>query len=303
MMRPTARPTASTRLSEFSRTRATSSGLRTETDAVSTAPARITARDLETIRALLSEGDWAVIHFLAEVRLATGHQIARRLWAAASTTEPSARAARRALSRLEHWRLIERQARRIGGVRGGSTSIVYALGRSAQRLLAASGFEPRPHHDFGQPFLAHTVQITELIVRLAEADRSGNLELVEIETEPRTWRGFLSGFGVRQVLKPDLRVTIGAGAHIDAWWCEIDRSTESAAAIVRKAKTYLAYRQTGEEERRTHVFPRVVFLVPDHARRQQLERALRQLTQAPERLFSVWLFEEAIGRFAVEART
>lgn len=303
MMRPVARPTALSDASGSTRTRAIPVPITNETDSPTGASSRLSATRLEGIARNLTDGDWAVMHFLADVRLASGHQIARRLWSAATPSEPKARAARRALGRLERWRIIDRQARRVGGVRGGSTSVVFGLGRSGQRLLATRGFEPRPHRDYGQAYVAHAVQITDLIVRLAEANRDGVLELVGIETEPRCWRGFLSGYGARQILKPDLRATLGAGAHIDSWWCEVDLATESSAAIVRKAGRYLAYLQTGTEERQHRAFPRVAFLVPDHRRRKQIEAALRRLPDAPARLFSVWRFEEAVGRLAAEARS
>jgi hypothetical protein len=191
----------------------------------------------------------------------------------------------------------------VGGVRGGSSSIVYRLGPAGLRLLAREGFIPRRIGEPGQQFLAHTLAVTELVVRLAEADRDGALELIRIKNEPACWRSFLSGYGARVMLKPDLYVAVGAGALEDRWWVEVDRATESLPVIAGKARRYLAYWRSGEEQTHRGTFPRVVWSVPDARRQQQITTALRRLGGVPEGLFVVWLFEEVVGRLAAEARS
>jgi len=304
--RPMVRPVASSQIGQSPRARGVSAGVTTGTDvppSVSPSP-RISTPRFHQITSSLSDQDLAVALFLADVRLATGHQLARRFWSAQQPTDGRSRAARRALARLERWRVIERQLHRRGGVRGGSSSIVYGLGRSGHRLLVTQGFEPRRLHQLGERYIDHAVAVTEIVVQLAEADRRGELELVGVlETEPQCWRGFVSGYGTPVTLKPDLGVTVGAGrVHTDSWWLEIDRATESAAAIARKAKRYLAYMHSGTEQRRRHVFPRVAFAVPNQRRADQIIAALARLTDVPERLFSVWLFEETVARLAAEAQ-
>jgi Replication-relaxation len=245
--------------------------------------------------------DLAVIQFLAEVRLATGHQLARRLWASAAPTDPQARAARRCLARLEGARVIQRLARRMGGVRGGSTSIVFALGSAGRRLLIREGFEPRRLTDVGERYVAHALAVTEFVVRLSEADRSGDMEVIEVQGEPGCWRGFLAGIATRLVLKPDLFLRIGAGALEDRWFVEVDLGSESAAAIARKAARYVHYLAEGSEQARHGVFPRVVFTAPNQRRLVQLRAALGRVREAPPGLFTVWDFEETVGRLASEA--
>ena len=249
----------------------------------------------------LGQYDLAVMRFLSEVRLATGHQVARRLWASGAPTDAQARAARRCLARLEGAGVVQRLGRRMGGVRGGSTSIVYALGPAGRRLLIREGFVPRRLSDVGERYLAHALGITELIVRLAEADRDGTMEIIEVQPEPACWRGFLAGIGKRIVLKPDLFLRIGAGALEDRYFCEVDPASESAAAIRRKADRYVHYLAEGSEQSNHGVFPRVLFTAPNQHRLELLRGALGRVREAPEGLFSVWLFEEAVGRLASEA--
>jgi hypothetical protein len=270
-------------------------------DSASRRPSRISSRQLDSIYQQLTNEDLAVLHFLAEVRLATGFQIARRLWAASDPTDIKAQAARRAFRRLEDWRIIDRLPRRMGGVRGGSSSIVYTLGPAGRRLLARTGFETRRLDAPGDRFVRHTLAITELVVGLHEAALRGELDLIELQTEPSCWRGFLGLLGARLVLKPDLFVRIGSGAFEDRWWIEVDLATESASTITSKAKVYLGHYRSGDEQGRHGVYPRVVWAVPDRRRSQQVSGALGHLPPGASRIFSVWLYEEVEGRLAAEA--
>src|ERR1035441_5451652 len=79
----------------------------------------LSARQLEDLAADLTNYDQAVLIFLAQVRLATSRQLARRLWSSKTPTDSGAWAARRAIWRLESWRVIDRLPPRGGGVRGG----------------------------------------------------------------------------------------------------------------------------------------------------------------------------------------
>jgi hypothetical protein len=302
MTRPMAQPIASSRIGESGRTVAASRRVSDGTDSPTAVSSRFSVTGLEWIARDLSDNDWAVIGFLTEARLATGHQLARRLWASRVPTDPAARLARRCLARLERDQAIQRLARRMGGVRGGSTSIVYALGQAGRRLLIARGHTPRRLSDIGERYIAHALAVTELVVRLAEADRDGAIEVIEVQTEPACWRGFLAGAGTKVMLKPDLFARIGAGALEDRWFVELDLGTESAATIARKGARYVHYLAEGSEQARHGVFPRIVFTAPNPERLEQLRRALNRVPDAPAGFFSIWPFEETVGRLASEAR-
>jgi Replication-relaxation len=264
---------------------------------------RVSVRQLDSLESLLTDYDRAVIGLIGGVRLATGRQIARRLWASQMPTDSKAWAARRTLWRLEDSRIIERLPRRIGGVRAGSASLVYGLGPVGRRLLARQGMQLRRLGNPGERYVRHTLAITELVVQLHEAMLRGELDLIELQTEPACWRGFLSGLlATRVILKPDLFVRIGAGALEDRWWIEVDLATESQATITSKAKRYLAYYRSGEEQDRHGIFPRTIWAVPDRQRAEQVAEALHDLPAGARRLFVVWLYDEVVGRLAAEAR-
>lgn len=301
MSGPIARPIALRAAQESGWTSPPSGDASAATDLSSSRSSRVSAPQLREIEQSLTNDDLAVVQFISEVRVATGHQLARRLWSAEHPRDIRARAARRALRRLEDWRVIDRLPRRVGGVRGGSTTIVYSLGPVGRRLLIRRGFEAKRLTAPGDRFIRHTLAITELCVRLAEADIGGELDLIELQTEPRCWRPFLGLVGARLILKPDLFARIGAGALEDRWFIEVDLATESAPTITNKAKLYLAHYRSGEEQRRHDVYPRVIWLVPDRHRALQIVAALKGLRPEAERLFSIWLCDEAIGRLAAEA--
>lgn len=302
MSRPAGRTTASTLPKGSGWRNEVFVPLGAATHSAPTASSRVSSRHLDSILAQLSDQDQAVISFLADVRLATGVHIARRLWASKTATDRQAYAARRSLRRLEGWRVLDRLPRRVGGVRAGSASIVYCLGPVGRRLLARYGLESKRLTAPGDRFVRHTLAITELITRLYEADLAGDLDLIELETEPRSWRAFVGLMGARLVLKPDLFVRIGSGAFEDRWWVEVDLATEAGPAVLSKAKVYLSHFRSGEEQRRQGVYPRVVWAVPDKRRAEQVTNALNELSPGVGRLFSVWLYDEVVGRFASEAR-
>lgn len=57
--------------------------------------------------------------------------------------------------------------------------------------------------------------------------------------------------------------------------------------ISRKCHAYAAYWRSGTEQRRHGVFPRVVWVLPDDRRRQQIDHVIGQLPTEYRRLFAV----------------
>ncbi len=301
-MRPTARPLAST---PPPRNRCTSTASQPISAAKDSRPSppfsRISGSRLDSIASSLTDNDQAVLAFLAAIRLASGQQLARRLWSAGDPTDASARVARRALRRLETERVLERLPRRVGGVRAGSASVIYGLGPASRRLLARDGQSIPRLGTPGARYVAHTLAITELVVRLHQAAQAGRLDVIELQTEPDCWRSFLAGFGARRILKPDLFARIGVGAYEDRWFIEVDLATEAAPTVQSKAERYLEHFRGGSQQRRSGVYPRVLWTVPDARRQEQVRQALGRLPEGAQRLFVVWIYDEVIGRLSAEA--
>lgn len=254
---------------------------------------RISSRRLAEVAAALTPTDRAVLDSLRRVRLATGEQLTRLHFADRSS---AARQARRRLARLVERRLVARLDRRIGGVRAGSSGFVYALDVAGQRLLDAETPPRWPRRPWtpGLPFLAHSLAVTDLYVGLVDAERSGLVDVLDFTTEPACWRSFTDPLGGAAVVKPDAFVCLGVGEFEDRWFIEVDRATEAPSTLARKADVYTAYWQSGGEQASHGVFPRVLWVVPDEARKTVVVDVLARQPAEAWALFQVVTTDAAV---------
>lgn len=249
----------------------------------------------------MSDLDWQLLRFVHDGRFASGAQLIRAFWQTEDATSNPARRGRRALKRLTGWRILATLPRRVSGMRG-QAGLVYYTGRAGVRLLATRGITGPRVEVPGTLHLAHTLATTELALRLREADRDGTLELIEVQQEPACWRSYPVLFGSERTLKPDLFVRIGAGESEDRWLIEVDLGSESARTIARKATVYGEHYRSGAEQHEHGVYPRVVWLVPDDVRAEQVEGVLARQPAETRRLFTVCRFDDAVNLVAAEAR-
>ncbi|MEU8860911.1 replication-relaxation family protein [Streptomyces umbrinus] len=246
--------------------------------------------DVASLLLRLSERDVAVLESLRAHRLLTTALIRRLHFARGHATITAASGATmRVLGRLESHGLVARLERHIGGVRSGSSGIVWQLGATGERLLRTMHGEQkrRRYMEPSPAFTAHTLATAEHAVALQEFAGEGVIELVSVETEPSCWRSFVSPHGTREWLKPDLYAVTANGDFEDHWFLEIDRATEHPTVVVRKARTYQRYAATGAHQARHGLFPAVVWVVPDNARRAALEAALAADKAVQPELFRV----------------
>src|SRR5436305_924378 len=186
----------------------------------------------------LSERDIAVIRAVREHRFLTARQIEQLHFSDHASPEAGARICRRVLARLTNERLLARLERRVGGVRAGSASYVYALGSAGGQIL--DGARNRVTEP-SSLFLDHTLAIAEARLALEVAARDRFFDLVEVEIEPSCWRRYSGPGGAPATVKPDLYVVTAREDFEDCWFLEIDRNTESPAAISRKCRAYDLY--------------------------------------------------------------
>jgi hypothetical protein len=299
-MRPTARPTASSQNGQNAPTGRDFGRASGTNDSPLGHPLRISATRLDDICSRLTNMDWQVLDFVSECRLASGKQIIRQVYLTARRDTAAARAGRRTLKRLTDLRVLDPlPGRTIGGIRGGSETIVFGVGVAGARLLVRRGFHGRRLKAPGALFVAHTLAVTELAVGLHEADRHGVLELIELAQEPACWRAFLSAGLSRIILKPDLYVRLGAGSiEEERWFVELDRATEAAGAIRAKVDRHIAYWRSGSEQ----IHPRVLWSVPSIRRAVQIAAVLERLPAEKQRLFAVCLADDAVAFLTREAR-
>jgi hypothetical protein len=199
--------------------------------------------------------------------------------------------------------VLARLKRRVGGVRAGSAGYVYALDVVGQRIIDRDQ-QTRSRRPWtpSAPFIDHALAVTELYVRLVEAGRRGEFELLAFDAEPACWRSFSGPGGERVTLKPDAYVRVGIGDFEELSFVEVDRATESNQAVAIKCDRYRLYWMTGGEQRRTKAFPRVVWLVPDGRRQQQLVDVAGKQPPEAWRLFKVAMFDGAMNALTGDGR-
>lgn len=288
--RPSGRVELTSRLPECSSGR--NNGSLISISSFTRAPRPATAAYVATLPARLSDRDKAILQAIGRVRCLTGRQC-ERLHFHDLAERNRDRSRRRVLNRLVSLSVVTTLDRSIGGVRAGSAGFVYTLDAAGQRLLRLLNGEEqksvrRPWTP-GALFLNHTLAVSELYVRLCEAERAGLLELAVFRAEPASWRRAAS----LGMLKPDAYVLIATREIEDAWWLEVDRGTESPGTLRRKLNLYLLAAQagvTGPDD----VLPRVLVTVPD-ARRLDMVRGITDtLGRNAQRLITVSLHDEAV---------
>ncbi len=237
----------------------------------------------------LSERDLEIVRMVGQFKLASTLQIQRVYFANMRTMSTGARLCRRVLERLVRDKVLTRLERRIGGVRAGSASFIYALGSVGQQIES----DYKPHKYSREPsemFVDHTLAITEIYVKLRES----TVAIADFESEPTCWRPYGFAYGGKEVLKPDLFTKLQHGYEELNWFVEVDRATEHREAINRKLKAYVEYFNTSIEQSKYEVFPQVLWVVPDEKRKQWLEQLIKPFNKQIEDLFAVCTESNAI---------
>ena len=267
-------------------------------------------RQLADTATRLGTRDWSILSDLARFRLLHAGQIRRLHFYCPRHANriAAARACTSALRRLSDFGLIRHLERRIGGVRAGSDSLVWHLAPAGRRLLTTyqSNSEVIAGLVEREPSLrtaTHTLAVAETAVRLREAERTSQVEVVALQPEPACWREHLTIAGTRTWLKPDLfAVTATAdSAFEELWFIEVDLGTESSATVARKAVAYDRYRQTGREQAARGAFPLVAWLAPDEARAEAITTAIYGtgrsggVRDGPNRLHRAMTLDQFIG--------
>lgn len=221
----------------------------------------------------LRDRDMEIVRHVTELRLMSGRQIETVHFppGAYASAETASRRCRQVLARLARDGVLHRLDRRVGGVRAGSSSFVYALGPAGHRLLEDDRVRPR-RYEPSTVFVTHQLAVSQLVVDLTLAARRGELELLSVEGEPACWRN-VPAVG-RVVLRPDLFLVLTPGELEYRWFVEVDRDTHHRPAILRKARLYETYYRSGVEQANSGVFPRVIWITPTVTRAAALRNTL-----------------------------
>lgn len=255
----------------------------------------------------LSEKDLAILASLDRFRLLTSQHLQGLHFTDHASDLAAARACNRAMERLRTLGVVNSLDRRIGGVRRGSASYVWQLAAAGERYLRAT--EGHAHRrrfmEPGGTFVTHTLAVNDVAVELIETTRASDVHLAELVTEPANWRSYLGVGGETQWLKPDLYVVLHGrdadGDYEEHFFLEIDLGTEHLPRIQAKCRTYAAYAATGAYQAQHEVFPHVVWLSADKARRNALGAAIAASSGLPSELFRVTSPEAFVGDLAASS--
>jgi hypothetical protein len=247
------------------------------------------------LRERLSDRDRLILERVHSLRLLCAHQIQTLLFTDDQHATPAtaARTCRRTLERLTRHRLLVRLDLRVGGARFGSASFVYALATLGQRVLD----DDRPRRRLAEPserFVAHTLAVGDLFVQLTLHARKLGWELLDWQSEPDCWRDVIT-LGGRIVLRPDFYVVLDVDGYELRWFVEIDRATEHLPAITRKCRLYHSYYKGGHEQRLHKVFPRVLWVVPDERRAEQVRAVIDADRRLTTDLFRIAIEERMLA--------
>lgn len=222
----------------------------------------------QQLGAALSERDRRLLIDVADLRLVTGSQLQSLIFSGPQASSSNDRIARRSLERLTRVGLVKRLHRRLGGIRAGSSSYVYAITPAGARAI---GRQVGRVHEPQLTFLTHQLAIAQVVVDLRAARDRGLIQELRIETEPVCWRSLDDGSG--SILKPDLFVSAATTTEEFLAFVEVDNDTEHAAALDRKTALYRAHYAGGREQQAEGIFPEVLWLAEDERRRAQLRVA------------------------------
>lgn len=209
--------------------------------------------DLRHIAKQLSPREWEILARLREHRFLTTKHLIGLLFTDGHTAASAPVIARRTLGRLRERRLLGTLERRIGGVRAGSSGLVYYLSERGHRLLAddAGRSVRRRTTEPSTTFLAHTLAIADTRLRLVDAERTGGLEVVLVAIETAAWRRHLTPTGALATLKPDLYIELAIPPGSDelrTMFIEVDLGTEHLPTLIRKCHAYGTYAASGQAD-------------------------------------------------------
>ena len=267
-----------------------SSVLQTEPPSPAARPRKLNWTHLTNLRNRLSERDIHILRSIEKHRFLLTGQVERLYFTDGSSPPANTRATNRALKKLNEYGLINPLKRRIGGVRAGSASLIWHLTEPGYKLLHLDDSEAGRRKRFDEPspmFLEHTLAVAECAVQLFSICRpSEDLELISVDSEPSCWRPFTDN-GRTVQLKPDLFAITTYEDYEDQWFIEVDLNTESVSQVVEKCKVYRKYFYTGLEQKKSQLFPVVVWLVPDEKRKNSIKAAIKESIPKEPKMFLV----------------
>lgn len=262
---------------------------------------RIMKPELRRISTLMSAEEHEIVKTINRVRFITANQLQRIYFTSSDKPSTNLRTCNRMVNKLKDYGLIAPLQQRVGGIRRGSGSTIWAVSSAGFQYLRLDNLSSikTDYKRMYEPnilFLEHTLAVTEIYTRLVELDRQKRIELLEVQHEPRCWRTFslkVKGTKTATYLKPDLFTRLSLNdEYEESYLIECDRATEAPCRIIRKCRLYVSYHNSGIEQRQNQIFPYVVWITINEKRREQLIQHIRKYLPKAEMLFQVITIDE-----------
>lgn len=258
----------------------------------------MTKKELQIIEYHLSDKEKQILEALKNAKVLFSYQIRRLFFDEVTSIANATRYTNRTMQKLKNYGLVDvLMNRRIGGVRKGSVANIWYLTENGHRILNLGKKEPdeKPKRtrylEPADSTLKHKMAIAECYVQLMELEQRGLLKVKEASFEPSNWRYF-DYDNQSEVLKPDLTVVTAQQGYECRYMIELDLSTESMDVITKKCLRYHKYLQTGEEQALYNIFPLVLFIVKDEARKTKMEDTIRTKFDGYPKIFLVITADE-----------
>lgn len=259
-------------------------------------PIRVRTAHVDRLEAQLSARDWQVIQTVNLLRVATGQQLERLVFAGLANPHSRMVTRSRVLARLVRERVLVSFGRQVGGSGRGSTTLIYALDTAGRllvrhrQLAEAERVRVRRPGSPSERTLRHGLAVSELYADLVEQASAADAQVVAFRAEPGSWwRNGLGGF-----LKPDAYVVLEHGDVRDYWWVEADLATESLPVVRSKVQAYLDFRERGVMGP-DGVLPWLLIATTTEKRRAAIAGLVRHLPEADE-LVTVASLSEAASK-------
>ena len=191
-----------------------------------------------------------------------------------------------ALKKMNHFRaqgLVDHLPRQYNKQKYGAQMLIWHLTEAGQRLLDLHKDTDGKRHRYLEPsvvHLGHTLAVVECYVQTTEICRTEPLlSLKALRIEPECWRSYEKN--TRSVsLRPDLYAETINSKYVDHWFIEMDLGTESMREIMQKCRRYHEYYQTNKEQHAIGVYPVVLWIVPDNARKEKMIQTIKETFSA-----------------------
>jgi len=248
---------------------------------------RISRLQLMTLHKTMKEKELDILWNTRKYHFLTTAHIKRLHFKAGTTDAANLRAANKCMKRLRELGLVAPLERRIGGVRAGSSALIWHLTEPGERLLWLD--EPDKKHTrkrFEEPsadFLHQTLAVAEAAVSIITlAECQDGLSIRRLDTD----FSYVVRYRDETIsIKPGLYVVLHWDGYEYHWFVETAPYWDIVRNLVRRTEKYCKVYQQGAFQGQVGVFPLTVFMLPDDEQKIKLEQTINEQMPDYIRLF------------------